>query len=863
MELSIYNRLQQAFNSTVVLSLERRRETLEALRHEDAALADAVNELLQADAEHSLLDTSLEGLAEAALRGEQPSKFVETQVGPYRIIRMLGEGGMGVVYLAERLNIGDLVAIKFLRDAWMSPLRRERFKLEQQTLGRLNHHNIARIYDAGTLHEGTPWFVMEYVDGTSLSAWLAAQSRSLASVLHVIKQVAEAVAYAHRHALVHRDLKPSNILVNAAGEVKLLDFGIVRDMSDPVESERTITGLRPLTLSYAAPEQLRGDNVGLFTDVYCLGVLLHKLVTGETPILDQEGQARSLLRVLRARGQTAWLHLSRSEWNDLDAICMKALEVNPDARYASGDAFLSELKAFQEGRVLQARPRSVVHTAAKFIRRNRLVFAIASAALLLLGTTVVLATMRVAKARDAALHQVARMNRLQQFTESLFDGGNSSEGPSAELTIALLLKRGEIEAEGMHDDGQLQASMFSTLGEAYQRLGQLDRADVLLRRALDGRSAASGADSSQYAESLTQLGLLRRDQRRLDEAQALLRQAAALEQEARIHGAEADLTQWALGSVLTLRGQYRESEKVLKDVVAAEGQNGRGDTQQMADALSQLADVYFYLNDYNRSAEINRKALSIYRRTSGDGHPTIAHVMNSLGHIAFDQGHFQDAENDFRTSLALDERWYGSTHPAVAEDLTAMAQVFSHTGREPKARDALLRSLAIEEHTYGHKHSSVALTLNDLGSLAYNRDLDDEAEADFREALAIWREVYGDRHQFVGLAYANLTGVFMDRKNYPQAEAMARQALAIYRETLPPDNVKLGVIHVKLGRILLREQKFAEAEPETREGYRFFATHENNESSYLSGARKDLIAIAVAEHKPELEAELKDLPPRP
>lgn len=863
MNLPRWDRVQQAFESVVELSGVSREARMASINEDDPDLAAALAKLLEADAEPSLLDASLTALAENALRHDHVGALVEGQIGPYKLLRVLGEGGMGVVYLAERLHIGGFVAIKILRDAWMSPMRRERFRMEQQTLARLNHPNIAQIYDAGDLEDGTPWFVMEYVEGTGLTAWVDAHRSPLRTVVDLIRQVTGAVAHAHRHAIVHRDLKPSNILVTEAGEVKLLDFGIVKDLSDQGTSERTSDGLRLMTPAYAAPEQVRGGSIGLFTDIFSLGVLLYELLTEDVPHVGPDKPARKPSLMARSATKRDRLHLTGEEWSDLDVICLTALQPDPERRYASADAFLQDLDAFQHGRVISARPSNFLYITSKFIQRNRVLVAVASVALLLLVAIGIVSTVRITHARDAALEQVVRMNRLQSFTESLFDGGSPSEGPSAELSIATLLRRGEIEAEGMHDDPRLQANMFATLGGVFQRLGQLDRADVLLQRALKERLASFGRDDGQYTESLVDMGLLRRDQRRMDEAEDLIRQALALQQKAATTSSAENHSLWALSSVLTLRGKYAESQRVLEKILAGEQRPGRAETQQFADGLAQLADVRFYLGDYSRSSELNREALAIYRRTAGDGHPVVAHVDSSLGHIAFDQGHFSDAEGEFRKSLALDERWYGPTNPAVAEDLTALARVFSATSRAEEARATLLRALAIQQRSYGHDHSSVAVILNDLGSLAYKRDQDDEAEADFREALGIWRKTYGDHHQFVGLCFANLTGVFIDRKDYTEAERMARQALATYQETLPADHVKVAIIHVKLGRILLREHKLAEAEQETRKGYLYFVSHANGEPSYLAGARKDLLEIAAAEHKPELLAELKTTAVRP
>src|SRR5580693_9160525 len=251
---------------------------------DDNALRAEVLAMLREDAQGgSLLDGDLSQMARDIL-SESPTSHFPKQLGPYRLLRMLGEGGMGVVYLAERADLGSLVAVKILRDAWLSPARRERFATDQRILAQLKHPSIARLYDADTLPDGTPWFVMEYVDGVPITEYARAHNSSIEDRLRLFRSVCEAVQYAHGHAIIHRDLKPSNILVRSDGTVGLLDFGIAKQLDDlgqPVDQTRT--ELRLMTPAYAAPEQLHGERVGVYTDVYALGVILYELLAGFAP----------------------------------------------------------------------------------------------------------------------------------------------------------------------------------------------------------------------------------------------------------------------------------------------------------------------------------------------------------------------------------------------------------------------------------------------------------------------------------------------------------------------------------------------------------------------------------------------------
>src|ERR1700723_3013241 len=299
MDEARWQAVQEIFSNTVDLPEEEQRSAVLAMCGDDATLLTDVMELLQEDERgQPLRDAGLNQAARAVLDfGPLPS-LIKTQIGPYRLLRLLGEGGMGVVYLAERTDIGGHVAIKLLRDAWLSPMRRQRFRIEQLTLAQLNHPSIARIYNSGTLEDGTPWFVMEYAEGLPLTEYWKKQNGTVRDCLRIFGRVCEAVQYAHSHAIIHRDLKPSNILVNENGEVKLLDFGIAKQLSaDDSQVDATITGLRLMTLAYAAPEQAAGGAVGVYTDVYALGVLLYELLTGRLPQRVHDGETPAADRV--------------------------------------------------------------------------------------------------------------------------------------------------------------------------------------------------------------------------------------------------------------------------------------------------------------------------------------------------------------------------------------------------------------------------------------------------------------------------------------------------------------------------------------------------------------------------------------
>src|SRR5580704_18954430 len=448
---------------------------------------------------------------------------------------------MGVVYLAERSDLGTQVAVKVLRDAWLSPARRERFGTEQRTLAQLNHPSIARLYDADVLDDGTPWFVMEYVDGVPLTHYCRELDCSVKERLQLFRSVCEAVQHAHSHAVIHCDLKPSNILVKKDGSVRLLDFGIAKQLESlDLPADQTLTGLRMMTPAYASPEQVRGDRVGISTDVYSLGVILYELLTGQLPfdlsgltpveaatvITEHEpGKPSAALRPNSDSGVNSRARsLGKTAWADLDGLCLSALHKDPLRRYPSVEALIRDVDHYLNGEPLEARPDTWQYRIGKFVRRNRRAVAATAVIFAVIIGLIAFFTVRLAKARDTALAEAARTQRIQQFTANLFQGGDPAAGPSDSLRVITIVDRGVQEAKTLNHDPKVQAELYQNLGSIYQKLGKFEPADSLLRSALEQRKSLFGADSPEAAESLTALGLLRSDQAHLEEAEQLTRQ---------------------------------------------------------------------------------------------------------------------------------------------------------------------------------------------------------------------------------------------------------------------------------------------------------------------------------------------------
>ncbi len=860
MDAERWRAVEALFHEAAGLPPAERTAHVAARTAGDAELARAVLAMLEADAAGSPLDHGLAGMAAAILAPAAPDEWLGRRFGPYRVKEVLGEGGMGVVFLAERPDLGSTVAIKVLRDASLSPSRRARFAAEQRTLAQLRHPCIAQIHDADVLPDGTPWFAMEYVAGRTLTEYVQSRGTSLDGRLRLFRSVCEAVLHAHRHAIVHRDLKPSNVLVTDDGAVKLLDFGIARPLDEaggPGES-RTRTGMRLFTPSHAPPELFRGDEVGTHTDVYALGVILYELLTGRLPF-DPDGRspvdlmtAITLGEPLRpsalARARAARLGprdvpgAGRAQWGDLDVLCLTAMHRDVERRYRTVDALVRDVDHYLAGEPLDARPDRLGYRLGKFVRRNRQAVVAAGVAGLALVTLVALHTVRLAAARDAALEEAARTQRIQDFMLRLFHGDDEEAGPAEDLRVLTLVDRGLREARALDREPRVQAQLFGTLGSIYQRLGRLDLADELLRGSLERRRApgARGGDAAATGQAQVALGLLRADQARYDEAESLVREGLAVIRSYRpqdhadvIHG----LT--ALAHVLEEQGRYDDAIPVLEEADALCRRAG-GPTPERVALLNGLSNNHFYAGRYDAAEALSRQSLALTRELYGPRHPSVSEDLVNLGAIRHQQGRYAEAEPFYREALGITEAWYGKDHPHTAADLTMLGRTLVFQGRSEEAALLLGRALAIRERAYGPAHPRVASTLNELGSIALQAKRLADAEAAFRRVLGIYRETYGGGHDLVATALSNVASAISARGAHADAEPLYREALAIFTERVGAGHPSTAIARIKLGRALLRQGRAAEAEPETRAGYEILARQSDPAISFLRAARSDL-----------------------
>ena len=840
-----WERIASNFERLLALPPGERVRALEQLRADDPDLHDRLAAMIEADgAPMTPLDTAVVTRASALLAGNGvATRFI----GPYALDRLLGEGGSASVYLAMRSDLGHQVAIKFLRDAWLSPARRDRFVSEQRTLAQLHHAAIAKFHDADTLADGTPWLAMEYVDGVAITAHATAHLLDLRARLRLVRDVADAVRHAHQQAVIHRDLKPSNILVTADGAVKVVDFGIAKHLADTDDAEPTRTGVRMMTLAYAAPEQLAGAAVGTYTDVYALGVILHELLTGRLPF-DMTGRTLEEAHALITQRQPplpavcAFGVPSRHLRSELDVLVSTAMHTDPARRYRDMDALIRDLDHLLAGEPLDARPDSWGYRSGKFVRRNAGAVASSVAAGLALVSLVTFYTVRLREARDAALVEASRVERVQRFTQHLFEGGDGSAAPAETLRVVSLLERGVQEVRSLDGDPRTQGTFALTLGSIYHKLGDLGRADSLLRASLAISRRTRGTSDAEVADGLVALALLRLDQARYDSAEALVRDAIRLRS---TDGIRAPNHLVALGRILEAKGDYPASLAVLREAVEREAREDSTSADYVA-AATALANTHFYAGNYDDADSLNVRILALDRAHRGPRHPAVAEDLVNLGAAQFERGHYPEAERFYREALEITRGWYGENHHATAAGLTMLGRALVREERWEDAVGILERALAIRERVFGMQHPNVASTVNELGTVALRRTRWDEAERHYRRAAEIYGTAYAGKHYLIGIALSNLGSVHMGRKDWSSAEQAMREALARFTETLPPENSNIAIARIKLGQALVGRRKYREAIEESTAGYTVLSKEATPSMRFLQIARGNLAAASAA-----------------
>ncbi len=810
-----WERVQRLFHAALEVPRDEQERFVRANADDDDVVADVLAMLAADAAPDSPLEGDAGWAADALLdMREAPGR----RLGPYVLGEPLGEGGSAVVYRAHRHDLGNTVAIKILRDAWVSPSRRRRFHAEQRALAALSHPNIARLLDADTLEDGTPYFVMEYVEGTPITVHCAQQRLSLVERLQLFRAVCDAVQHAHAHALVHRDIKPSNVLVTADDRVKLLDFGIAKHLDElDAEDTATRTGLRPMTPAYAAPEQIRGDGVGVYTDVFALGVMLREMLTGRRP--GNEAAAHSRNEEIDAvpanyDGPTSMTRATRA---DLECICSVAMHDDPARRYPTVEAMGRDVERFLRGLPLEARPDSLRYRAGKFVRRNRHVVAAALAVMVIIVAGSIGHTVRLSAARDRAETEAAKAREVTDYLVGIFEAADPyAETP--ETDVRTLLDRGEAQVEALAAQPQLQAELLGVLGRVRVALSDFERAELLLGRTLEVRRNES--DPLAVANALVEMGRLHYHTGNYDDGVAALNEAVAI-RSASLRPDDPALAEALdeLGVLTASRGDYAGADTLYTRALAIRRTVHATPHPDLGISLNNVAVNRFNLGQFDSSAEHYEQAIAVERAIYGTDHPTVATTLANYGKLHEQLGHFDEAEELLSEALRIRQARLGPDHYETALSLSQLGGLLQQAGELERAEQHLREALAIRERILGPDHPGVGTTLNGLGLLLVQRAQYDEAVDAFRRVISIYAAALGADHRFTGVATGNLAAALHAGGRLDDAEREYRRSIAILSAVHPPDHPELGWNVGRFGILLADALRDEEAEPLLRRAH--------------------------------------------
>ena len=769
--------------------------------------------------------------ATLASLGPQPATTapnLPTSIGRYRIVRLLGEGGMGAVYEAEQDQPRRNVALKVIKTAWASRELLRRFEQEFQTLGRLHHPGIAQIYEAGTADSGfgsQPFFVMEIIRGKPLTEYADTQHLNTRQRLAVMIRVCEAVEHAHQRGIIHRDLKPGNILVEENGQPKILDFGLARVTdSDAKATRQTEMGQLLGTLAYMSPEQLLADPLLLDTrsDVYALGVILYELLSNKMPY-PLTNQVHEVVQTIQQTDPVALSSINRAYRGDIETIVAKALEKDKTRRYDSAAELAADIRRHLEDQPIIAKPPNVTYQVKKFARRHKALVVGAVTVFLVLIAGVVASTWEAVQARRAAATAEALSNFLQNDVLSQASAAKQSglkTRPDPDLKVRTALDQAAESIQGKFDkQPEVEAAIRDTIGQTYTDLGLHPEAQKQLERALDLYRKALGAENPKTLTTMSRLGTSAWHQGKFPEAETIL--SRTLEIERRVLGPEHHDTLYSMNN--------------LGNVYRAQGKDARAETL------------------YSQTLEIRRRVLGLE-------HPDTLTSMNNLANVYWSHGKYAQAEALYSQAMEIQRRVLGPEHPDTLLSMGNLADTYAKEGKYAQAEALFRQTMETSRRVLGPEHHKTLAFLSDFASMYQRQGRYALAQTHAAEVLVGRRHALGRENSDTMQSADDLALAYHSQGKFTESEPLAREVLE-FNQKKQPDGWQRFRAECLLGASLAGQKKYAEAEPLLLEGYQGMLARKDQmevpDWYHLDRAREWNVELYEAWGKPQKATELK------
>jgi len=718
------------------------------------------------------------------------------QIANYRLLKLLGKGGMGEVYLAERVSedFHQEVALKLVRSNYNKKDLTRYFQNERQILAGLKHKNIAALYDGGGSEEGMPYFTMEYVEGLPFNQYIEEKELGLADRLRLFLQVCDAVAYSHQKLLAHLDLKPGNIIVNEQGECKLLDFGIA-GMPEKKGKRETMR----FTPAYASPEQLRGESLASSSDIYSLGIILYELMYDKLPRNAQE----NTLAGWKALSTHLPTEIFNNTSGDLAVICKKALEEKPEERYSSVEQMGNDIRAYLSQNPISLKKQNKPYVLRKYLSRNRSIIAISLAGILALGITVFSYTQQLAEERNTAQKEAKKANQISSFMFSVFDGANPYENRGKEVTAKQLLKKALLRMpEELAEQKEVLAEMTTALGQIAIEMGEYELADSLSSKALELLSKLEKPEPVLYADAwlfradyLSQMGTPKEEGKALEEARLIL-----MEKYGENDTLVANYLE-RLASNAYYQGNFPKADSLYRALINTYRKIYEDPRKKIVYPLTALGEVNNVLNNLEEADSILRIAVDMVSEVYPSPHTEIAYTTSIMSSVQYNRGNFRDALKYGKISHNNSLQIYGAKHKQRMDSWVNVARVYTGMDLYDSAIYVYdsLRILSAEiyagtdDNYYGQLTQSLANVYENMGEL-------DKAEELLLEAMPILERNLPKGHPTLIFVNYSLGKVYLDQKKYAQSKKLLEKGLAICTDNLGDEHPRCGLLQMALGK---------------------------------------------------------------
>lgn len=808
MERERWENIKKHYNFLLDLSESAREDYLIKVADKDADLADRLRSMLLADHED---ETFLNRPALTKLKEiQEPDFFVGKEIDRYKLMYLIGVGGMGNVYLAERtdLEAHQQVVVKIMNTGYLSNSLRQRFDLERKILSRLNHPHITRIYDGGITEQGLPYIVMEYIDGKPLMEYINDNKLGVDERIELFLDMASAVSYAHQNFIMHCDLKPANILVTNHGIVKVIDFGIAKILDtddDNLKNQITHTGIIPLTPAYASPEQVTKKPLTIATDIYSLGVVLYEMLTQNKPFpisknteystVEKWITQRDPLKPSASISPEIEPFANLKTWQkklrgDLDNIILKTLKKNPQERYSSVEHLIDDINRYKDNYPVVARPNSLKYRFNKYVKRRKVVVAAASILfIVLIGgiSSTLWQADRARKERDVAQYEAAKARQIKDFVIDLFENSDPDRRATETMTVESILEKGVENLEDLHDHPKLHSEMLRVVGRLYRLQRLYYPSKETLEKSLEIGLAAYGENHVEPAITKLELASTLHYLSENDRALTYLLEAKPI-----IEGnfgkisPEYARTVYFLGQFETNKGAYDTALEYLdeaKHVFDNMDVLTDKDLHQLLNIYNGIARVRFMTKDYTNAIAYYHKSLKISDDIEGEVSQNKSINYYNLSNTYFQMEQLDSADIYINKHLETYNILFGDNSDEYSmSGLSLLASIKSEKGEIDEAEKTARQALHASIVTYGEKNFNTAISRYTLGEILIKQNKFKEGEAHILEATSVFEDALGDAHPSLSVVYAANSDNYKAMNNLAKAVSYLRHAIEIHKD---------------------------------------------------------------------------------